>query len=342
MLKTAWNVSSFALIVTVIAVSCSTIPEPFAPPPPDAHATAIFYSRWVDYLGRFDPETLQDGCRPALIEPRPDVPYRGTVVLIHAYGACPQQFFELADLLALQGYRSMLVLLPGHGRMQSGTSRVGQLPTGRNWRRQYDAFAAAVNGLMAYTEGARIIGGYSTGAAASLVIGSQAPSLYDRHIAWAPFFAAAEQASPDEAAKALESCLVSRSVGRAGYCGTSAADTEVPALLGQEAFETAIAGSGTAYLQIVASKDDAAVSNDRMIAAIAGLEHVSACMYPRGVPLSMLSPFDNPGVDMYWLDSLLNGAIDFISEGRPFPVRPGRRSGATAIPECALLTERID
>jgi len=352
MLLAGRKATLFALIVTVFAVSCSTMPEPFEPPPPGAHSTAVFYSRWVGYLGHFDTVALQEGCRPELIEPRPDVQYRGTVVLIHAYSACPQQFSELAELLALRGYRSMLVLLPGHGRMQTGAERVGPLPTGRNWRRHYDAFADTVNGIMAYADGERIIGGNSTGAAASLVINSRAPSLYDRHIAWVPYFQTAERSSSneedmqldrlDEAAETINACLVERSFGRAGYCGTSVTDSDVPALLGQEAFQAVTGGTGAALFQFVASEHDAVVSNDSIITVAADTERVFTCMYPGGVPHSMVSQFDNPGVDMYWLDSLLNGSIGFIAEGRPFPVRPGSSAKQPGMYECALLTERTD
>jgi len=95
-------------------------------------------------------------------------------------------------------------------------------------------------------------------------------------------------------------------------------------------------------LQFVASEHDAVVSNDSIITVAVDTERVFACMYPSGVPHSMVSQFDNPGVDMYWLDSLLNGAIDFISEGQPFPVRPGSGAKQPGMYECALLTERTD
>jgi hypothetical protein len=95
-------------------------------------------------------------------------------------------------------------------------------------------------------------------------------------------------------------------------------------------------------VQFVVSEEDAVVSNGDVIAAMKDLEHVFACMYPRGVPHSMVSQFDNPGVDMYWLDSLLNGAISFIAEGRPYPVQPGRSAQVDGFYECALLTERAD
>jgi len=349
MLLAGWKAPSFTLIVTVFVASCSTMPEPFESPPHGAHSTAVFYSRWVGYLDQFDTVALQKGCRPALIEPRPGVPYRGTVVLVHAYTACPQQFFELAELLALRGYRSMLVLLPGHGRMQTGTARVREMPTGRNWRRRYATFADTVNGIMAYAGGERVIGGHSTGAAASLLINSRAPSLYDRHIAWVPYFQAAERPPSDqqglrveEVAAVINTCLARRSFGRAGYCGPSATDPEVPTLLGQEAFRIVTGGSGTALFQFVASEHDTVVRNDSIIAAVVNTAHVFACMYPPGVPHSMVSQFDNPGVDMYWLDSLLNGAIDFISKGRPFPTRPVRSAKEPGMVECALLTERTD
>ncbi len=136
--------------------------------------------------------------------------------------------------------------------------------------------------------------------------------------------------------------LDERSFGRAGYCGTSVTDSDVPALLGQEAFQAATGGTGAALLQFIASEHDDVVSNDNIITVAVDTERVFACMYPNGVPHSMVSQFDNPGVDMYWLDSLLNGAIGFIAEGRPYPVRPGSSAKQPRMYECALLTERTD
>lgn len=353
MLSIGWKSALLVLIVTVFVASCSTLPKPFDPPPPGAHSTAIFYSRWVGYLDQFGSDELQIGCRPVLIEPRADVQYRGTVALLHDYSACPQQFFDLTELLALRGYRSMLVLLPGHGEVQVGTARVNLLPKGRDWRQQYDAFADTINGIMNYAAGERVIGGNSAGAAASLVVNSRAPSLYDRHIAWVPHFRSADatprdgtdsQTRAEEQAAKINACLDRRSRGRAGYCGISAAASEVTNLLGQEAFQILADGSISANLQIVASEEDAVISNRDIVelAKTADAERFFACMYPPGVPHSMVSQFENPDVDMFWLDSLLNGTIGFIADGYPFPIQLGGGAKESSIDECALLTERTD
>lgn len=323
MLLNGRTVPFVALIVTGFVVSCSTIESRFEPPPPGATTTAVFYARWVDWLGHFDPTVLQDGCRPALIEPRADVGYRGTAVLVHDITACPQQYFELADLLALRGYRVFLPLLPGHGLVQPGAGRVRGLPTTRNARRRYEAFADGINAIMAYAPGDRVIGGNGAGAAVSLTINARAPDLYDRHIVWSPTFTTGEQS-----AEATRVCLQRRARGRAGYCAIDAAP--VMTALGPRAAQLLRDGPGTARLQIVTTAP----------AGIEGVDHAVACAYPDDVPPSMLSVFDNPGVDMYWLDSLLNGSIDFIVDGLPLPIGFGRSMNPTALPECALSAER--
>ncbi len=326
MLLNGRTVPFIVLIVTGFVVSCSTIEPRFAPPPSGAEATAVFYARWVDWLGRFDATVLQDGCRPALIEPRPDVPYRGTVVLVHDITACPQQFFELADLLALRGYRSFLPLLPGHGRVQPGAGRVGGLPTARDVRRRYEAFAAVISGIMAYAPGDRVIGGNGAGAAVSLMINGGAPGLYDRHIVWSPSFTPGERT-----AEATRACLRLRARGRAGYCDIDTAP--VMTALAPRAEQMLRDGPGKARLQIVTTAPGTMV---------AGMDHAVACAYPAEVPPSMLSVFDNPGVDMYWLDSLLSGTIDFIVDGLPLPIGFGRNMNPSGLPECALSAERAD
>ena len=128
----------------------------------------MFYARWVAYLEQYAEIELQDGCRPQLFEPGSGSDYRGTVVLIHRWGACPQQFEDLAELLALRGYRVMLPLLPGHGRPQSGRLPVNALPTEGNWQGAFESFAETVNGIVTYAGNQRVIGGHSFGAIVAL------------------------------------------------------------------------------------------------------------------------------------------------------------------------------
>ena len=348
------------LLLTAVLASCTTIPEPFGSPPEGARSIAVFYSRWVGYLERVDSGSFQADCRPRLIEPAASVPYRGTVVLLHAFAACPQQFFEWSELLALQGYRSMLVVLPGHGRpfdAQGGEDLHG-LPVSRNWQRKFALLAAEVNGIMAYADGDRVIGGLSAGATASLYINSQAPELYDRHILLAPLFAFNEGAvsatGVDEPpltsvdatpVRPRQACLEKREQGRAGYCDYQPKHSDALSAMGGYTLASLRQAPLAVPLQLIGVEMDPVVSNSKIrefLRIQANTGKTSACFFPLGVPHDMISQYDFPGIEMYWLDSLLNGSVGFITAGRRLPVIGQESVSEAPYPLCAMETERRD
>ena len=344
-------------------VSCATRPpvlyqEPEAGQP----RAAIFRERWAAYLASVDADRLQPDCRPRLYEPPPGVAYRGTVVFFHGFSACPQQFFELAELLADAGYRTVLPLLPGHGLQfdDPGGDALDGLPEAGNWRDAYDQLALAVNGLMAYADAERVIGGLSVGGSASLFVNAQARDLYDRHIVFAPFLAPGGGALAGSAAAVTartpavrqasvkpfgikQPCLDKRAEGRAGFCNyplkhvgaLTSMGGELQSILGNQPLDLP--------LQFVGTENDGVVNNDRsreMLKAQQATGKTSACFMPAGVPHAMISAVDSPGLELYWLDALYTGAIRFVTEGEPLPTA-GQISGPEAPFElCQLDIER--
>jgi alpha-beta hydrolase superfamily lysophospholipase len=358
------NIRLSILMLTGVIVSCTTIREPYEPPPEGARSVAVFYARWIAYLDRANPASLQEDCRPRLVEPVGPVPYRGTVVLVHGFTACPQQLFELSELLALQGFRSMLVLLPGHGRQFDGADGddLMGLPSGRNWQRKFAALAADINGIMEYAEGDRVIGGLSAGATASLYINMQAPELYDRHIVFAPFFAAAVDRLTELPAAVTSqtpvpsstnvspfgtkpACLEKRKQGRAGYCDYQDKHLEALNEMGRYSLDALRETPLTVPLQLVGVENDTVVSNieiGEFLRSQDDIGQTSACFLPEGVPHDMISQYDFPAVEMFWLDSLLNGSIGFITVGRRLPAIGKESVSEAPYPVCAMETERRD
>jgi hypothetical protein len=321
--------------------SCTHVPASFNSPPTGASATAVFYARWVEYLQSIETEKMQADCMPRLIEPNSDVPYRGTVVLLHAFTACPQQFVEISELLALQGYRTMLMLLPGHGHDYSsaGSDNLGDLPVPRNWHRQYASLADRINGIMRFAAGERIIGGHSAGAVASLFVQLQSGDLYDRQLLFAPYFAPIEpMVDPQLQQEFRYTCLANRGNGRAGYCDFEQKHRDAMAALGSDVLNQVADTPSVISTQVVAIRKDRFVEpaglND-FLAREAGTHTTAVCYLPEDVPHAMISQFDNRNTEMYWLDSVLNGAIRFITAGHSFPVIDDSL-------ECALETERRD
>ena len=61
------------------------------------------------------PEGIQTDCLPKQWPADSSVTYKGTVMLLHGFTACPQQYFETQAYLTAQGYNVLAPLLPGHG-----------------------------------------------------------------------------------------------------------------------------------------------------------------------------------------------------------------------------------
>lgn len=328
-----------ALAVALLA-GCALRPPVFEPPPAGASRDAVFDARWSQYLASTRPEELQPDCRPRRIDPPPGVSYRGTIALLHGFSACPQQFFELAGLLAAQGYRVLLPLLPGHGRQfaaADGDDASG-LPVTRDWQRRYEELAEYLNGTLTYAAGERVIGGLSVGGAASLFVSLQDRALYDRQIVMAPYFATAAGAPidalvagsgrtpavrsvPVKMSGASSPCLSKRAEGRAGMCNYEIKHAAALDSLGRYNANALRAEPLAMPLQVVGVEGDSVISNPRL-SEFLGWQSVtgktSACFYPEGVPHAMISPYDNPGVDMYWLEALRTDIVSFVTTGRAF------------------------
>ena len=106
----------------------------------------------------------------------------------HGFSACPQQFFQLAPVLANLGFDVLVPMLPGHGleRRPDGQELLEDVPTAANWRDGYGALAARMNDIVALARGPRVAVGYSLGGAIALNAGFRAPALYDRMLLIAP------------------------------------------------------------------------------------------------------------------------------------------------------------
>lgn len=313
-------------------------PEPVSDP---VSRSTVFYDRWNAYLAWEQELPFQDNCAPYLREVDEGVPYRGTVVFLHGFSACPQQYYDLSELLAAEGFRSIVPLLPGHGRPYPEFEKddSGGLPGPNTWRDAYDAFAAQINGIMEYADGDRVIGGLSGGGAATLYLNDEGRDIYDRALVMAPFIGIAGggfvngtvafvgsvpylnlvSATPFNTA---DFCLNKRRQGKASYCKWQVRAAQGMRAVGQEAARRVKANPLEVRMQIVGVEGDNSVSLDRVrdIVAIQSTTGEStACFYPKGVPHSMFSRWDHPGEDMYWLDDFNQAAVAFVTTGEAYP-----------------------
>jgi alpha-beta hydrolase superfamily lysophospholipase len=337
--------NQFSIIAAVALLSgCAAppqLPEPAAEPAMGADRSAIFAERWASYSAWASRDGLQAGCEPRLAEPDVDVAYRGTVVLMHGFSACSQQYEDFVGLLSASGYRTVLAVLPGHGRPYPAVDKdnPNAQPDAGSWRDVYTAFAGQINGLMEYADGDRVIGGLSGGGTASLWLNLQAPELYDRNIVMAPFldiagggfvngtvaFLGAIPGLNNFTAKpfgAAKPCIAKREQGRAGYCSYNLRHVAGLKGLGKTVRTSMQTSPIDVRLQVIGVEHDPTVSNTRIhdvIEAQSATGRTSACFMPEGIPHSMFSRKDNPGTEMYWLEAFQSGVVEFIVDGKSMP-----------------------
>lgn len=312
---------------------------------PPSPAVDPFAAGWQAYLDWESELPFQDGCTPFLRPVDDGVEYRGTIVFLHGFSACPQQYYELAGLLAAAGYRSVVPLLPGHGRPFPAVDRddSGALPGPLSWRRVYEAFADRINRIMSHADGERAIAGLSGGGAAALYMNDRARGLYDRSLVMAPFLSIAGGRPVNGATVMIgvipalnqlsatpfgsaDSCIAKRRQGKASYCKWQIRHVAGMRALGTDVRRRLSRNPLPVRMQIIGVSNDDSVSNRRieeLATAQRRTGNTSACFYPVGIPHSMFSRFDHPGEDMYWLAEFHAAALAFLTRGEAFPTAAG-------------------
>ncbi len=167
-------------------------------------ALKVLLKKYNDYELQDDPNVPND-CGPFYMPASPDVPYIGTAILYHGFTACPQQYYELAQILAKKGVASFVPLLPGQGRGPVPTidspKKIGEqslaayygefIPgmKGDDWKR-YLNFVHDINGFVVTLPGEKFVSGVSVGGALATYSYLAAPGLYKRALISSPFLGA--------------------------------------------------------------------------------------------------------------------------------------------------------
>ncbi|MGI9343530.1 MAG: alpha/beta hydrolase [Gammaproteobacteria bacterium] len=301
---------------------------------------AAFSSAWQRYADEVSALPLQPDCVPRMLPAQPRAERRGAVVMFHGFGGCPQQMFEFAERIATQGFDVLLPLLPGHGERPNadGEEQLDRLPDGDSWPR-YTEFAARMIDMMAFSAGTNIVVGFSLGGAVALNAGLRAPDRFDRMLLLAPMFAF-PGAEPVEQMATLvgrtpgfreivvkpggirDECDAWQAAGRAGFCDYRYEHGAALAHLAGRNRRLREERPLTLPTQIVGAGDEKYVSN-RRLTSFAETERLTApvelCFLPDDVPHEMLTPYENIGRDMYWLDDLMQGLVRFVVEGEFMP-----------------------
>jgi len=328
--------SLLALNLSILALGLSCLPglaaDPWKPPvPPQARFSPDFDQdppAWIQHLTQSDfYSPLQNSCKPFYLPPQGQ--RKGTVLLFHGYSACPQQFWELGPQLAAQGFAVYVPLLPGHGRLsrQEGGKWIDEpsdLPTEITWRR-YEQHAYQIAQVMP-KEGIRAVMGLSLGGAVAASALIQAPERFDRGILGAALFDINPPSDsflpplvalmPEYPAKWDDSCEVERAGGRGGYCQFRLRALRGMQRLGQETL--ARLHEVKVPIQIVGVEKDGTASNGAQKEASQRLPHNQICLFEKGANHSLLSRFDSPFEDKFWIAPLNTMSLHFIEHGNYF------------------------
>jgi carboxylesterase len=291
---------------------------------------------------------LQPGCEPKHLLPSQG-PIIGTAILVHGYTGCPQQYFELADLLTAAGIEVYLPLSPGHGRVlnENGQEDLRGMP-GRYEDYLYRNFSDEINELAAASSGLKILAGLSGGATIAAYAMNAAAVPYDRVVLMSPLFH--EKTDPLESfvlsierllplgfgqvVKWGDSCLAQRAHGRAGYCQSSFSNLAAAETFGQSTLRQL--KPAQTHLQIVAVENDTAADVPTIVRAVEKMEVPArdVCFMPNGIPHSFFSRFDNIDDNPTWIPAFEKNFVEYVVKGTPFP--PAAPSIVSGFNQCPV------
>ncbi len=334
-----------ALVCVLTGCSAASIREPAG----ESMNTKVWNSYEKKYVGI----SIQKNCGPQMIRPPTGVPIRGKVIALHGFTACPQQYFDWAKTLSKNGYVVQMMLLPGHGLRPhaDGADDISQMPSGSSANAYYD-FADEVIKIARADRLPTILTGVSTGGTIALQAAFKDPGAFEKLILFSPYFAASNLLYrnilpiggrvPLLSAKIVSwgpSCLNEMSRGRAGVC-----TFRLHQLQSVQSFGKTIANTARSIypkIQIVGVTGDKAASTEYIQIAAKKLgwsldnnENVSVCLYKNGANHSLLSKYDSPDENKFWLSSMLKDSNNFIEDGKFFPTKGD--SGEFGLPSCTL------
>jgi esterase/lipase len=284
---------------------------------------------WAQHLNEIKLKgTLQQGCQP--FYKAAEGKAKGSVMLFHGYTACPQQYEELAPILAGMGYNVFVPLLPGHGKTAEKTGDVlTDQSTGLPDEKSvtiYKNFADRMSAILRDEPGTKVVGGLSLGGVMAARAMIDNPDIYERGFILAPFFDAASpygffiptvgELVPDKQISWGEGCEKQRQLGRAGYCNFKITNISAIRRFGQDTLKEI--NKIKKPVQVSGVEKDPSAANSAIARAKKNLPDSYGCFFAEGASHSMISRQDNAGKDMFWLNPLLEQLARYIDTGRRF------------------------
>lgn len=303
---------------------------------------------WQHHLSQVAKQPIQPACQPFALPAQTKVAgkFAGSVVLFHGFTACPQQYWEISSQIAAQGFHVFVPLLPGHGwqyQQKQGkvSDDVSAMPADQGYT-QYSQQAAEMADMLRGEPGLKVVGGLSLGGvvAASALI--QAPGVFDRALLMTPLFdvVAAKKPYLPSANVVLPKhpidwgpdCELERKGGRGGVCQFQIKHIRAAQRLGEETL--AQIGQVKTQIQVVGVEGDQAANNESLAKAVGLLQQGKGCLYQKGVSHSMLSRYDSPDDQKFWLAAMHSQMLRFIQTGQYFDIT--EFSHELGLPRCHI------
>jgi hypothetical protein len=148
---------------------------------------------WEDYLRALTPKTEDRvSCSPMKIDPSETADWRGSILLFHGAGGCPQGLSALGQRLAIRGWRVYMPLVPSVSTNDWGAAlrlEKERIDRQENIKNQGDPIASdapafrfieLMNRLMSSAPGQRLVAGVGDGATVAAATVTRGEFAYDR------------------------------------------------------------------------------------------------------------------------------------------------------------------
>lgn len=300
---------------------------------------------WQAHLAVVHQAPIQSACEPFRLQARGAI-RRGSMLLLHGFTACPQQYWDIGQMLADAGFDVIVPLLPGHGqvyRLKDGqvADDLSRMPKDQAYR-VYQDFGVQMSEMLRAEPERRLIGGLSLGGVVAATALERLPGFYTRALLFAPVFDVVRPSNlyiapvnvflPEFLTSWGPGCENERAGGRGGYCQFTPAMVRAMQLVGKEALEKV--ADVTTTVQMVGVEADGAADNVALGRAARRFPFVRSCLFRQGANHSLLSRYDVPNENKFWLPSLEKQFLAFAIDDDFFETEPG--GGEEGLPRCRI------
>ncbi|MDQ3232988.1 MAG: lysophospholipase [Pseudobdellovibrionaceae bacterium] len=192
-------------------------------------------------------------------------------------------------------------------------------------------FVQSMNEIARQSKGEKILAGLSGGGGLATGAVEAGPDIWTRLLLYAPYYknpgisgvgsAVLGQVMPGFVNDWGPKCRANRAVegGRAGLCSLTIGSIRAMTNYGVNAAQRV--ASIKIPVQFVGAEADPTADNGAIHAALQKIAtNASICLYPKGVPHSLINPkSDAPKLDPYWVPALQADSLAFIMAGQWFP-----------------------